>query len=374
MKSLLTREQFREGVFKRDRMTCVVPGCGRKMKSLDDKNFDAHHIYERRLWEAREEQGGYFLDNGVTVCDHPHHMLAEKNAIPPQAFHRWIGIEPLLPKALRLPWWTESEGFESIDELKAHFDESGRPYPSPIDRDFNKWGEPFKMPTRTGTDLKYPTTYYLPFSPRPEGHESDVHEDLGHWVNVPLVVTAKMDGSNVKLVGGADGYVASRAGHERSASHPSFDYLKARFQQDWQWRIPEGIVVFGEWLYARHSIHYEGDMALKSYLQVFGAYDPQYRLFLGWEEVERIAAAMGVPTTPVIAQALFTEKWTMVGRLEGMFRDAIDAGHEGIVVRSVYPFHYGQFQTWLGKAVRENHVQTDEHWTQQKLVKNEVKK
>ena len=39
---LLTRNEFREGVFARDNHTCVVPDCNKEA-------VDAHHIIERKL-------------------------------------------------------------------------------------------------------------------------------------------------------------------------------------------------------------------------------------------------------------------------------------------------------------------------------------
>ena len=44
---LLTRDQFREGVFKRDNHKCVI---------CRAPAVDAHHIIERRLWT----DGGYY--------------------------------------------------------------------------------------------------------------------------------------------------------------------------------------------------------------------------------------------------------------------------------------------------------------------------
>jgi hypothetical protein len=376
MKSLLTREQFRTAVFKRDRMMCAVPGCGRKMSSESAATHDAHHIYERKLWDARDELGGYFLENGVTVCDQPHHMYAERNIIPPQAFHRWLHLQdpPLPRKLLEANCRCGHPNERHWDSYEPSLGVVGCKYCGDCTQpnDYNKWGEAFKMPTREGTDLKYPSSLYLPFSPGHKDGHDDTMQDISHLVDVPLVVTVKMDGSNVKLVGGQDGYVASRAGHESSASHPSFDYLKARFKQNWQWAAPQGLVVFGEWLFARHSIGYEGNLALKSYLQVFGVYDPAYRLFLGWDEVEATAELIGVPTTPVVARPHYKTLWELQGGLEKLARQVVAQGHEGIVVRSAYPFHFGQFQTWLAKYVRENHVQTDDHWSAGPVVKNKV--
>lgn len=63
----LTRDAFREGVFARDRHRCVV--CPAPAQ-------DAHHILERRLFL----DGGYLLDNGVSLCA-SHHREAEATTL-----------------------------------------------------------------------------------------------------------------------------------------------------------------------------------------------------------------------------------------------------------------------------------------------------
>jgi hypothetical protein len=53
---LLTRAQFKVDVFQRDNHTCVF---------CDKKATSANHIMDRKLFS----DGGYYLDNGVSVCD-----------------------------------------------------------------------------------------------------------------------------------------------------------------------------------------------------------------------------------------------------------------------------------------------------------------
>src|SRR6476646_2741401 len=59
----MTRDEFREAVFKRDGHSCVI--CGAKAQ-------DAHHIIERRLWA----DVSYYRDNGASLCG-IHHLVAE---------------------------------------------------------------------------------------------------------------------------------------------------------------------------------------------------------------------------------------------------------------------------------------------------------
>lgn len=86
---LLTRNEFREKVFKRDAYKCVI--CGQAGK-------DAHHILERRLFKEVEELGGYFLENGSTLCEE-HHLLAENTTLSCEIIRNACGIsEIVLPK------------------------------------------------------------------------------------------------------------------------------------------------------------------------------------------------------------------------------------------------------------------------------------
>ena len=56
---LLSRQEFKTNVFLRDKTKCVV--CG-------DIAIDAHHLIDRKCWS----DGGYYLDNGVSLCSKCH--------------------------------------------------------------------------------------------------------------------------------------------------------------------------------------------------------------------------------------------------------------------------------------------------------------
>ena len=75
---LLTRDQFREAVFNRDKHTCVV--CAKP-------GIDAHHILERRLFT----DGGYYLNNGVTLCSDCH-KAAESTSLTCEELRQRAGI------------------------------------------------------------------------------------------------------------------------------------------------------------------------------------------------------------------------------------------------------------------------------------------
>lgn len=68
------RKKFREVCLARDKDACVM--CGKKATSREEalEIFDIHHITDRSLMPA----GGYVLENGITLCKDPCHLLAEE--------------------------------------------------------------------------------------------------------------------------------------------------------------------------------------------------------------------------------------------------------------------------------------------------------
>jgi hypothetical protein len=325
------RDAFRAQVFKRDNNRCVVPHCYRYA-------VDAHHLLERKLW-AVEEAEGYLMDNCASVCEE-HHKDDERNFIPPQALRMWAGIiQIVLPK--------------SLDPSKL----------------YNKWGDIIKPAPRFS--IKYPHTPYLEFSPSAD--ERDVDESgyikTDMLVGKPLYVTVKMDGSNMFM---DTEKVAARNGQD--AVHKSFDMAKAlhaNIRKD----IPENVQVFCEWLYAKHSIHYSGDMAVPDFCLVIGAYNRVNQLWYGFSDTYDLAQSLDLQMVPVI-RLDFRAKTAggITARVTEYGENAVKQGHEGVVIRSMYPCMYSQFQENIGKYVRRNHVQTDTHWMHQTMVRNEVKK
>lgn len=324
------REIFRQAVFTRDNHKCVVPHCNNPVA-------DAHHIIERALWKEDTEFGGYIPDNGVSVCE-LHHKHAEANFIPPQALRQWAGIKNRV--------------------LPAQFDAS---------KIYDKWGTPLIPPNREL--VKYPHTRYLTFTPGFDKLDVDEcgYMEITNMYNKPLVITMKMDGSNVKLT---SEIVTARNGH--SAGHKSFDFLKSK-HASFKHLIPPHINVFAEWLYAKHSIHYTNDLALDDILLVFAVYDGITQLWGGWEDVQRVAASLNLKTVPVLTLISFPSNWECEPKITKIGNDVIKKGHEGIVIRSLYPYHWSKFGENVAKYVRANHVTSSKHWKEMEIVKNEVK-
>lgn len=91
MCKLLTRQEFKEEVFKRDGYKCVVPGC-------EQEAVDAHHIMERKLFS----DGGYYLNNGASLCSE-HHLDAETGNISVKEILDYINIREEQYESLPYP-------------------------------------------------------------------------------------------------------------------------------------------------------------------------------------------------------------------------------------------------------------------------------
>jgi hypothetical protein len=187
--------------------------------------------------------------------------------------------------------------------------------------------------------------------------------DVG-LLGVPLVVTEKLDGSNVAFTRDA---IFARS-HSGAPGHPSFAAAKA-LHASVRFQIPPGLSIFGEWTYAVHSIEYE---ALPSWFHVFAArwdgipWDSLSPTWWAWSDVETIAAEIGAPTVPVLSKGVDI---TTLRALESytiayMGHPSVYGGaREGVVVRVSGAIHDADFATKIGKLVRADHVQTNEHWS-----------
>lgn len=336
---LLTRDQFREAVFARDNYKCVV--CGEPAK-------DAHHVIDRKLFS----DGGYYLDNGASVCE-MHHLDAEMTIISVEQIRDYAGItnvvvpEHYYPDELITKWGDPilPNGQRLRGEL---FDD-----PS-VQRILSKGG----VLGLYQKYIKYPRTMQLPWSPGRKNKNERTITSLEKFEGRDVVVHIKMDGENTTMY--------SDYMHARSleySPHESRNLIKSIHAQIAH-NIPEGFRVCCENVYAKHSIHYKN---LSSYLYGFSIWDEK-NFCLSWPETKEWLALIGIESCPVLYEGKWDEKL-----LKTLYKpvDALGNECEGYVVRVADKFHYRDFSTSVAKFVRENHVQTH-HWKFQRVIPNEL--
>ncbi len=207
------------------------------------------------------------------------------------------------------------------------------------------------------TSTKYPRTPHMPLSPSytmDDEHMIDFKyfEDSGENV----VVTEKMDGENTTLY--STHWHARGVGYPRS--HPSRDWMSA-YWANVAASIPGGWRVCGENLYAKHSIHYQN---LPAYFLVFNVWNAQNEA-LSWNATVDFCEKAGMMHVPVLYQGPF--HFETLTTLLNMLDLSIQ---EGIVIRPSGAIPYDEFGRRVAKWVRPNHIQSEKHWFQSKVIKN----
>ena len=323
---LLSRDEFRQSVFERDNYTCVM---------CDKPAADAHHIIERRLFS----DSGYYLDNGASLCKE-HHIAAETTLLSCDEIREKCRIKNIiLPSHLYDDFQYDKWGniiLPAGQRLKGELfhDESVQKIIKPVLHLFiNR--------------VKYPRTHHLPFSPG-VGKGDRIIENMSGFENEEIVVTVKYDGEQMNVYN--DGFHARSID---SGSHPS---------RNWFWRIhnqighdiPEGYRICGENLYAVHSIKYNH---LPSHFLLFAIYNNKNEC-LSWDETLEWTALLNLKAVDELYRGQYDEQI-----LKNLYRSIHNNDTmEGFVVRVTRKFNYSEHKKVVAKYVRQNHVQTDQHW------------
>lgn len=194
--------------------------------------------------------------------------------------------------------------------------------------------------------MKYPKTMHLPWSPGVTDDDK-VIQDLSFLERSNIVMTEKLDGENT--------FMDSETTHARSENsgyHQSRDLVKALHAKI-RHLIPKNLAIFGENMYAKHSIEYEN---LSDVFYVFAIFDKASSQFLSWAETKAVAKELGLTTVPVMYEGPYGKFFDLPKHSK--FGNQI----EGYVIRDSGRIPIGYFSVLVAKFVRMGHVQTDEHW------------
>ena len=219
---------------------------------------------------------------------------------------------------------------------------------------------------------KYGRTYHYDFSPGTTSDDRINRDWYDHIQKMSKTIdTEKMDGENRGLTG--IGMFARS--HAAPTTNPWATHLKPKYDMIKN-DLKEGdIEIFGEDIYAIHSIIYPN---IKEHFYVFGV-----RIldkWVSWEEVKWYASIFDFPTVPEIAindvgvldkEAITkhvieeASKPSVFGSYQAIEKSAKGkvCSREGVVTRNYDEFDVEVQHENIFKYVRKDHVSTDEHWT-----------
>lgn len=206
---------------------------------------------------------------------------------------------------------------------------------------------------------KYPRTPHLDISPG-KNRNDIVLETSKLFLDKKIVVTEKMDGECTGMTRDT-----CHARSLDSQDHESRHWVKSLHSTICH-DIPVGWKIFGENLYAKHTIKYEN---LKSYFLVFSIWTDEQKC-LSWENTKAWAKERSLATVDELYNDICHNKTlTMLAKQIERKEKC-----EGFVVRTADSFHYDVFGINVAKWVRKNFVQTDQHWKFGEIVKNKMLK
>ncbi|TWT38981.1 RNA ligase family protein [Blastopirellula retiformator] len=238
------------------------------------------------------------------------------------------------------------------------------------------------MGTSHGDFTKYPRTPHLFGS---QGTADDKHlgeaESTKLIADPSLIVEEKLDGTNVGIhFSDAGELVLQCRGHLiTEGMHPQYDLFKQWAmvkRQVLEEMLENRFLLFGEWVYAKHSIHYR---QLSHYFFEFDIYDKRHGVFLDLQRRLARLEGSGVQTVPVVHTGSLRrsdlEKQIGASRFDSSFENPFtgktDNRMEGLYVRT----EAEGAVTARAKFVRPEFVEKikrSEHWQQQAMTPNQL--
>ncbi len=202
---------------------------------------------------------------------------------------------------------------------------------------------------------KYPRTYHLPYS-KGATNDDRISDNVESLIGIEIVITEKLDGSNSSITKGGV-YGRSHSKYTTNSWDSELRKLHSSIQKD----LDDDIFIFGESLYAIHSIEYTN---LDSYFYIFGVRDNG--VWIPWYQVEEYSYLLDIPTVPVLFKGVVNTQKELKELVNNLVSKPSELGgqREGIVIRNAGAFDNENFKDNVMKWVRKDHVKTiDKHWT-----------
>ena len=233
-----------------------------------------------------------------------------------------------------------------------------------------------------GDFVKYPRTPHLFGSTgTPDDKRMDESSSCRFIDDPSLIVEEKIDGTNVGIHFAENGEMVLQCrGHLiTQGMHPQYDLFK-------QWTVFKSntlkamlanrYILFGEWLYACHSIKYT---RLSHFFFEFDIYDKQEKHFLELSQRLEMLKGTNVETVPVVHQGTLDRKTLpkLIGqsqfgsRFENPFTGQVDNLMEGLYFRT----EAGGAVTGRAKFVRPEFtekIKQSTHWQQREMIPNQL--
>ncbi|MFI5916308.1 RNA ligase family protein [Dactylosporangium sp. NPDC051541] len=161
---------------------------------------------------------------------------------------------------------------------------------------------------------KYPRTPHVQGSRLQPGDHDLAQVPFAELAGRTLVVEEKLDGANAAISFDADGTLRLQSrghylsGGPREKQFAPFKAWAAGTRYGLWPVLRDRFIVYGEWLYAKHTVFYD---ALPHHFCEFDVYDRQSEVFLSTSRRRELLAGLGIASVPVLAEDVFTDLATL---------------------------------------------------------------
>ena len=219
--------------------------------------------------------------------------------------------------------------------------------------------------------FKFPRTPHLFVIPGLDIRDDKVvpESEAEKFYKSPVIVEEKVDGANVGIsFENNELKFQNRGNYILSGGQPQFEPI-----WDWGYKrlhqlsdiLQDRYIVFGEWCYAEHSIHYT---RLPDWFIGFDVYDRMERMFLPVVNRNRFFDLCNITPVPLLGEKKLSK--TDIIRLVNNEQSRLGGGLlEGVYIR----LESKNMLVARAKVVRKDFIQDiGEHWSKKRLVKNEL--
>ncbi len=258
-----------------------------------------------------------------------------------------------------------NEGFEEIIRIKS---------PDDLNYILGLWQiPPIEISQEFSMDLvKFPRTKHLANlgGASREDLLLSAHE-IDQYLNREIFIEEKIDGANMGISIEPDTYKVLF----QNRSHYVTPNYAAQFKKLDLWRDlhqaelfeilePGRHILFGEWVFAKHSIHYSN---LPGYFVAFDLYDKLTGKFAGRKNLELLLAKTTIPQIRLIGSGKYPSIASitkLVNSTSGYYPGPV----EGVYVRICDETH----TIARAKIVRNDFICGDTHWSKSQCVENQL--
>jgi atypical dual specificity phosphatase len=194
-------------------------------------------------------------------------------------------------------------------------------------------------------------------------------DHIKELLNTQVYIEEKIDGANMGIsIKDYTIVVQNRSHYVTSDYHQQFkplsNWIKNHTADLWHILEDESKILYGEWVCAKHSIHYT---SLPDYFIAFDLYDKNEKRFYSRERFEKILEGTSICIVPLITKGVFSNVKQILDLVKTQ-SSYYNGQIEGLYIRRCN----SKWLEYRTKIVRNDFIGGNEHWTKGIITLNTI--